>query len=166
MLPVPAAVFRRRKHLVGASWRADEAYVLAGGQWKYLYRAVGKLGRTADFQLEARLDGAAARRLFERAIDLHDAPQKITIDRSGANGAAVQGLMAGSGLPIELRQSKYLDNAVEPDRRAVERRTRPGTSAQRDRALNKARKPRACRFWAPLRARGVSSAAGRSSIPV
>jgi putative transposase len=30
MLPVPAKVFRRRKHSVGRSWRIDETYVLVG----------------------------------------------------------------------------------------------------------------------------------------
>ena len=44
MLPVLAAVFRRRKLAVGTSWRADETYVRVSGQWKYLYRAVDKLG--------------------------------------------------------------------------------------------------------------------------
>ena len=83
MLPVLAAVFRRRKHPVGTSWRVDETYVLVGGQWKYLYRAVDRLGQTVDFLLTARRDVAAARRFFERAIDLHDVPEKITIGAPG-----------------------------------------------------------------------------------
>ena len=125
MLPVLATVFRRRKQPVGKSWRVDETYVLVGGQWKYLYRAVDRLGQTVDFLLTAHRDVAAARRFFERAIDLHDVPEKITIDKSGANTAAVRGLVADSGLSIELRQSKYLNNVVEQDHRAVKRRTRP-----------------------------------------
>lgn len=68
---------------------------------------------------------AAARRFFERAISLHNAPEKITIDKSGANTAAVRGLIADSGLAIELRQSKYLNNMIEQDHRAIKRRTRP-----------------------------------------
>ncbi len=125
MLPVLAAVFRRRKLPVGKSWRVDETYVLVGGQWKYLYRAVDKLGQTVDFLLTAHRDVPAARRFFERAIDLHDVPEKITIDKSGANTAAVRGLMADSGVDIELRQCKYLNNVVEQDHRAIKRRTRP-----------------------------------------
>ena len=92
MLPVLAAALRRRKLPVGASWRVDETYVPVGGQWKYLYRAVDKLGQTVDFVLTAKRDVAAARRFFERAIDLHDVAEKITIDKSGANTAAVRGL--------------------------------------------------------------------------
>ena len=51
MLPVLAKVFRRRKHPVGRSWRVDETYVLVGGQWRYLCRAVDRLGQTVDFLL-------------------------------------------------------------------------------------------------------------------
>jgi putative transposase len=65
MLPVLAAVFGRRKLPVGKSWRVDETYVLVGGQWKYLYRAVDKLGQTVDFLLTAHRDVASARRFFE-----------------------------------------------------------------------------------------------------
>ena len=35
VLPVLAAVFRRRKRPVGRSWRMDETYVKVGGQWKW-----------------------------------------------------------------------------------------------------------------------------------
>ena len=125
ILPVLTAVFRTRKRSVDGSWRVDETYILVGGQWKYLYRAVDRMGLTVDFLLTARRDEAAARRFFEQAINLHDAPEKITIDKSGANTAAVRALIADSGLAIELRQSKYLNNVVEQDHRAIKRRIRP-----------------------------------------
>ena len=123
--PMIATEARRRKASVDRSWRMDETYILVGGQWKYLYRAVDRTGQTVDFLLTARRDEAAARRFFERAINLHDVPEKITIDKSGANTAAVRGLMADSGLAIELRQSKYLNNIVEQDHRTIKRRVRP-----------------------------------------
>ena len=125
VLPVLSAVFRRRKRPVGRSWRMDKTYVKVGGQWKYLYRAVDRDGNTVDFLLRAKRDHAAARALFERAIDLHGVPEKITIDKSGANTAAITSIQADSGLPIEMRQSKYLNNIVEQDHRAVKRITRP-----------------------------------------
>ena len=43
-------------------------------------------------------------------------PEKITIERSGANTAAIEGMHADcsdSGADIEVRQSKYLNNTVE-----------------------------------------------------
>ena len=125
MLPVLALMLRRRKRAVGLSWRMDETYVLVGGQWKYLYRAVDKAGQTIDFLLRAHRDYAAARHFFERAIDLHGVPEKITIDKSGANTAAIVGIRTDSGADIEMRQSKYLNNLIEQDHRAVKRIVRP-----------------------------------------
>jgi transposase-like protein len=81
MLPVLAKVFRRRPPPVGRAWRVDETDVKVAGEWKDLYRAVDKLGQTVDFLLTARRDLAAARRFFERAIDLHGEPESITIDK-------------------------------------------------------------------------------------
>ena len=54
-----------------------------------------------------------------------NAPSKITIDKSGANTAAIVSIQADTGLPIELRQSKYLNNVIEQDHRAVKRIARP-----------------------------------------
>ncbi|MEO7127846.1 MAG: IS6 family transposase, partial [Rhodoferax sp.] len=121
ILPILALVFRRRKRPVGTSWRMDETYIKIAGQWKYLYRAVDKAGDTVDFLLTAKRDLAAAGRYLERAINLHALPEKITIDKSGANTAAIKGVNADACLDIELRQSKYLNNIVELDHRAVKR---------------------------------------------
>ena len=125
MLPLLAAVCRRRKLPVGKSWRMDETYVKVGGRWKYLYRAVDRDGHTADFLLTASRDEAAARRFLERAIDLHGVPEKITIDKSGANTAIIVSVQSDSGVTLELRQSKYLNNIVEQDHRAIKRIVRP-----------------------------------------
>jgi transposase-like protein len=125
ILPVLAGVFRRRKRAVGGSWRLDETYIKVGGQWKYLYRAVDKMGHTVDFLLTAKRDKQAARRYLERAMRLHGVPEKITIDKSGANTAAINSVNADAGLNIQIRQCKYLNNIVEQDHRAIKRRTRP-----------------------------------------
>ena len=95
MMPVLAAVLRRRKRSVGTSWRMDETYIKVSGEWKYLYRAVDRAGHTIDFLLRAHRDLAAARCFFKRAIGLHGVPEKITIDKSGANTAAIVGLCGG-----------------------------------------------------------------------
>src|SRR5450759_954505 len=125
MLPVLTAVFRRRKHAVGRSWRMDETYIKVSGQWKYLYRAVDRDGDTVDFLLTAKRDLAAARRFLERAINLHDVPEKITIDKSGANPAAIESVKADACVDILMRQNKYLNNIDEQDHRAIKRVTRP-----------------------------------------
>jgi len=92
-----------------------------GGHWKYLYRAVDRVGQTVDFLLTAKRDVAAARRFLERAIDLNGLPDKITIDNSGANTAAIQSIQLDCGVDIELRRIKYLNNIVEHDHRAIKR---------------------------------------------
>ena len=57
--------------------------------------------------VERQLPDLAAR---SSVIDLHGVREKITIDKSGANTAAIVGLCTDSGAEIELRQSKYLNN--------------------------------------------------------
>ena len=125
LVPVLAALFRRRKHPFGKSWRMDETYIKVAGEWKYLYRAAGRAGDTVDFLLTAKRDLAAARRFLERAINLHDVPEKITIDKSGANTAAIESVKADACVDILMRQCKYLNNIVEQDHRAIKRITRP-----------------------------------------
>ena len=124
IVPILAKVFRGRKRPVGKSWRMDETYIKVRGEWKYLYRAVDRDGDTVDFLFTARRDEAAARRFLERAIDQHGEPEKITIDKSGANTAAIDSYNADTGC-IELRQCKYLNNIVEQDHRAIKRIIRP-----------------------------------------
>jgi putative transposase len=125
LVPLFEKAFRTHKRPVGKSWRMDETYVKVGGQWKYLYRAVDKAGNTVDFPLRAHRDKAAARRYFEKAIDLNGTPETVTIDKSGANLAALQAINAERETPIKVRQVKYLNNIVEQDHRAIKRRTRP-----------------------------------------
>ena len=119
MLPVLAAVFRRRKRPVDLSWRVDETYIKVSGQWKYLYRAVDRASDTVDFLLTAKRDLAAARRFLECAIDLHDVPESITIDKSGVNTAAIESIKTDACVDILMRQNKYLNNIVEQDHRAI-----------------------------------------------
>src|SRR6202000_1243936 len=88
ILPALTEAFRRQRP-VGKSWRMDETYIKVRGCWKYLYRAVDRDGATVDFLLSARRDKAAARRFLEGAIDRHGKPRTITIDKSGANTAAI-----------------------------------------------------------------------------
>jgi transposase-like protein len=58
-------------------------------------------------------------------------PEKITFDKSDTNAAAVRGLVADSGLSIELRQSKYSDNVVEQDHGGDVDHFAVGTSTRR-----------------------------------
>jgi len=90
-----------------------------------LYRAVDKAGATADFLLTAHRDRKAASRFLRKATACHGVPEKITIDKSGANRAAIETFNAEQGADIEIRQDKYLNNIVEQDHRSVKRVARP-----------------------------------------
>jgi putative transposase len=124
-VPLLDQAFRARKRRVGGSWRMDETYVQIRGQWKYLYRAVDKAGNTVDFLLTAKRDRKPALHFLCKAIGQHGAPAKITIDKSGANAAAIESCNLDYDTEIELRQVKYLNNVVEQDHRAIKRQVRP-----------------------------------------
>jgi len=123
--PVLDQVFRQRKRPVGASWRMDETYINVKGQWKYLSRAVDKARHTVDFLLTAKRDRKAAARFLRKAIDQYGMPEKITIDKSGANTAAIKEYNTDNDASIELRQVNNLNNIEEQDHRAIKRLTRP-----------------------------------------
>ena len=117
--------FHHRKRSVGRSWRMDETYIKIKGEWRYLYRAVDTTGQTIDFLLTEHRDTEAARRFLTQAICRPGVPEKITIDGSDANEAAIKSYNEEHGTTISIRQVKYLNNVVEQDHRAVKRVTRP-----------------------------------------
>lgn len=117
--PEVEAAVRRHKKPVGKSWRLDETYVKVKGQWKYLYRAVDKDGDTVDYLLTAKRDKKAAKRFLDKAIGANATPDKINIDKSGANLAALEDYNATESTPILPRQNKYLNNIIEQDHRPI-----------------------------------------------
>src|SRR5438034_799356 len=123
--PLLETAFHCRKRHVWVSWRMDETYMKVKGEWRYLYRAVDKHGQTIDFLLTEQRDEQAALRFLKKAIRRHGVPEKITIDGSAANEAAIKSYNAEHGTAIEIRQIKYLNNIVEQDHRGVKRITRP-----------------------------------------
>jgi len=123
--PLLEQEFKKHKRPVGSSWRMDETYIKIKGQWKYLYRAVDKEGNTIDFLLTAKRDKKAALRFFKKAIGANGLPEKVNMDKSGANKAALEAYNEANDVEIEIRQNKYLNNRVEQDHRGIKRITRP-----------------------------------------
>ena len=103
-LPLIEKMARKHKRLVGGSWRMDETYIKVKGVWKYLYRAVDKQDKTVDFLLTAKRDMAAAKRFFDKAMEANGDPNKVAMDKSGANKAAMDAINAGRDVPILVRQ--------------------------------------------------------------
>ena len=133
--PLLEEEFRKNnKKKTGCSWRMDETYIKVKGVWKYFYRAVDKEGNTIDFMLSNNRDEAAAEAFFTKAIGSSGIPEKITIDKSGANKAVIDAinlqliflsLLGCALMQIEIRQIKYLNNIVEQDHRGIKRITKP-----------------------------------------
>jgi len=128
--PLIADRAQARKRKTAKSWRIDETYIKVKGRWTYLYRAVDRDGQTLDFMLSERRDLAAARRFFNRAIGINGVPDRVVIDKSGANLAGLQAVnvilkFTGKGRTVEIRQVKYLNNILEQDHRFIKRITAP-----------------------------------------
>ena len=132
--PLLEETFRKRyKRPVRISWRMDETYIKVKGQWVYLYRAVDKEGKTVDFMLSEKRDESAARAFFEKVIGSNGLPDKVTMDKSGANKAGIDTInlhlallfmLSGLFVQLTVRQIKYLNNIVEQDHRFIRCRPR------------------------------------------
>ena len=133
--PLLEETFRKNyKNKTGSSWRMDETYIKTKGEWFYLYRAVDKDGDTIDFMLSKNRDKPAAKAFFVKAIGSSGMPDKVTINKSGANKAGVDAinlqliilsLLGFALIQIDVRQIKYLNNIVEQDHRGIKRITNP-----------------------------------------
>ena len=121
---------QRRKQPTASSWRMDETYTKVKGCWMYLYRAVDKHGKTLDFMLSEQRDEAAAETFFKRAVGNNGVPDKVVIDKGGANHAGLQNLnlllfILGWWPLVEILQVKDLNNIIEQDHRFIKKITRP-----------------------------------------
>ena len=128
--PLIAASAQAKKKPIAISWRMDETYIKVRGKWTFLYRAVNRDGQTLDFRPPEHHNTTAALRFFKCAIGTNGVPERIAIDKSGANLAGLQSLnvtlkFTGTGRIINTVQSKYLSNIVEKDRRFIKKITRP-----------------------------------------
>jgi len=73
----------KRKHWgYGDTFFIDEVFVKINGKQHYLWRAVDQDGDVVDVYLQARRDGAAAKRFFKRLSRSHrEEPRKIVTDQ-------------------------------------------------------------------------------------
>ncbi|HGF5258974.1 TPA: IS6 family transposase [Vibrio parahaemolyticus] len=122
---------RQKKRTVFSSWRMDETYVKVKGEWFYYYRAVDKFGDVIDYFLSPTRDEAAAKAFLNKAIAQHGLPEKVVIDGSKSNYAALDALNVQLWLTgyfmlslVEILDIKYLNNIVEQSHRWVKQKTR------------------------------------------
>ena len=70
----------------------DETYIKVKGEWLYYYRAVDKFGEVIDYYLSYHRDEAAAKAFLNKAIAQHGLPDKVVIDGSKSNYAAIDAM--------------------------------------------------------------------------
>jgi putative transposase len=92
--PKYARRLKKRHQGFGDTFYIDEVFVKIGGKQQYLWRAVDQDGEVVDVFLQARRDGAAAKRFFKRLLKNHQGePRKIVTDKLRSYGVAHRELM-------------------------------------------------------------------------
>lgn len=81
---------KNHKRIINTNYRMDETYLKIKGKDVYFYRAVDKFGKTIDFKLSEKRDKKAAFSFFQKCISQNGLPEKVTMDKSGANKAGIE----------------------------------------------------------------------------
>jgi transposase-like protein len=113
----------------GNSWRMDETAVSVRGGPHYLYRAVDKQGRSVDSLLCSERTTAAAQAFLRKATADPGAswPHTLNLDGYTPSHRAVRllGEEDARWQSVKVRSSRYLNNIIEQDHRAIKRRCAP-----------------------------------------
>jgi len=105
----------------GDTFYIDEVFVKINGKQHYLWRAVDQDGDVVDVYLQAKRDGAAAKRFFKRLIRNHGGePRKIVTDKLRSYGVAHRELIPGTIHSTE----QYENNRAEQSHEATRVRER------------------------------------------
>ena len=105
--------------------RIDETYIKVRGEWRYLYRAVDKLGNPVDFLLTANRNLAATKRFFRKMLQAEPflAPDRIGTDGAGTYPPAIAESRKVGLLPrVPIHYvNKHLQQGIESDHFRVKR---------------------------------------------
>ena len=112
---------KRRHRGYGDTFFIDEVFVKINGKQHYLWRAVDQDGEVVDVYLQAKRDGAAAKRFFKRLLRSHgDEPRKVVTDKLRSYGVAHRELMPD----VIHDTSQYANNRAEQSHEATRVRER------------------------------------------
>ena len=112
----------KRKHRgYGDTFYIDEVFIKINGKQNYLWRAVDQDGEVVDVYLQAKRDGAAAKRFFRRLIRNNGGePRKIVTDKLRSYGVAHREL-----IPDTIHSTQqYENNRAEQSHEATWARER------------------------------------------
>jgi putative transposase len=125
----------KRKHRgFGDTFYIDEVFVKINGKQHYLWRAVDQDGEVIDVYLQARRDGAAAKRFFKRLLRNHGGePRKIVTDKLRSYGVAHRELIPETIHSTQQYENNRAEQSHEPTRvrERVMRRFKSSRQAQR-----------------------------------
>jgi putative transposase len=112
---------KRRHRGYGDTFYIDEVFVKINGKQHYLWRAVDQDGEVVDVYLQAKHDGAAAKRFFRRLLRSHGGePRKIVTDKLRSYGVAHREL-----IPEAIHSTQqYENNRAEQSHEATRVRER------------------------------------------
>ena len=112
----------KRKHRgYGDTFFIDEVFVKINGKQHYLWRAVDQDGEVVDVYLQARRDGATAKRFFKRLLRSHGGePRKIVTDKLRSYGVAHREMMPD----VIHDTTQYANNRAEQSHEATRVRER------------------------------------------
>ncbi len=113
----------KRRGRAGRSWYVDETYIKVNGAWCYLYRAIDRDGNLVDARLSETRDMDAAQGFFRQAVaTVGHLPERVTTDGHDAYPRAIRETLGGQ---VTHRCSRYLNNRLEQDHRAIKQRYYP-----------------------------------------
>ena len=106
----------KRKHRgYGDTFYIDEVFVKINGKQHYLWRAVDQDGEVVDVYLQAKRDGAAAKRFFKRLLRSYGGePRKIVTDKLCSYGVAHRELMQDVIHSTEQYEKNRAEQSHEP----------------------------------------------------
>jgi putative transposase len=130
----------KRKHQgYGDTFFIDEVFVKINGKQHYLWRAVDQDGEVVDVFLQAKRDGAAAKRFFKRLLRSNGGePRKIVTDKLRSYGVAHRELV-----PEAIHDtSQYANNRVEQSHESTRVRGRGmrGPASRRFKSVKQAQR--------------------------
>jgi len=105
---------KQRHRGYGDTFYIDEVFVKINGKQQYLWRAVDQDGEVVDVYLQARRDGAAAKRFFKRLLrSCGGEPRNIVTDKLRSYGVAHRELMPD----VSHNTERYANNRARGMRR-------------------------------------------------
>ena len=119
--PLYARRLQRKHRGYGDTFYIDEVFIKINGKQNYLWRAVDQDGEVVDVYLQAKRDGAAAKRFFRCLIRNNGGePRKIVTDKLRSYGVAHRELIPDTIHSVQ----QYENNRAEQSHEATRARER------------------------------------------